>query len=392
MDSLSPEQKRRVRDHYFRPVQDIPLRRAESLMRHIFSHGEERMAFYGTERPWDILLAGVAAEVAYEYHREPHASLHLSDLPFAPLLTLVASAPRFSILNGPEKVKFVSFPGTHNYRTALADIQFHQVRRRITVRQRPQGSTNQETVWEYRVHAGFAKHAEEVDLPFSSLMQCIRQGYRVVLCGHSLGGAVAALLTLRLLELYQHESIAFPAARDPFDAINCVTFGAPLIGDQQLFHCIEICGWTQCFQHVTLTGDPVPYILTTRANQLLQRGMKFTTDVVRRFPLLQGGAAVLQLLNIITPPENWFERGSLSSSASAEESRVIEVETGADQYHCFGHYHFVLWEELRYAATSDAMTIMSLLESARAIRFRDHSINAYNKALLLHIYKAGLPD
>ncbi|KAJ9699676.1 hypothetical protein PVL29_005510 [Vitis rotundifolia] len=68
---------------------------------------------------------------------------------------------------------------------------------------------------------------------------------QLIITGHSLGGSVASLFTLRLLD----GNLLKPKCR-PF----CITFGSPLIGDFGLQHSI----WNSFFLHVVSNQDPVP--------------------------------------------------------------------------------------------------------------------------------------
>jgi pimeloyl-ACP methyl ester carboxylesterase len=75
------------------------------------------------------------------------------------------------------------------------------------------------------------------------------RGLRLVLCGHSLGGAVAQLCTLRLLRLLR-------GAPPPPRELRCVVFGAPAIGNSALAGHVASQGWDQHFQGIALPGGP----------------------------------------------------------------------------------------------------------------------------------------
>lgn len=72
------------------------------------------------------------------------------------------------------------------------------------------------SVGQAAAHAGFLKRA--MDIPIHALYRyaCIVKGKRLVVCGHSLGGAVAALVTYRLV-----------SETGAFDSVLCITFGSP---------------------------------------------------------------------------------------------------------------------------------------------------------------------
>ncbi|ONI20503.1 hypothetical protein PRUPE_2G019500 [Prunus persica] len=77
-----------------------------------------------------------------------------------------------------------------------------------------------------------------------------RSNSLVIITGHSMGGCVATLFTLWLLE-----SLNLSKAKRPL----CITFGSPLIGDEHLRKCVsQFPTWTSCFLHVASIQDPVP--------------------------------------------------------------------------------------------------------------------------------------
>ncbi|CAN6702657.1 unnamed protein product [Malus baccata var. baccata] len=78
---------------------------------------------------------------------------------------------------------------------------------------------------------------------------------RIVITGHSFGGAVATLFTLWLLQ-----SLDLSKAKRPL----CITFGSPLIGDEKLRKCVlEFSTWSSCFLNVASINDPVPKVFLT---------------------------------------------------------------------------------------------------------------------------------
>ncbi|XP_048433850.1 senescence-associated carboxylesterase 101 [Pyrus x bretschneideri] len=78
---------------------------------------------------------------------------------------------------------------------------------------------------------------------------------RIVITGHSFGGAVATLFTLWLLQI-----LDLSKAKRPL----CITFGSPLIGDENLRQCVlEFSTWSSCFLNVASINDPVPKVFLT---------------------------------------------------------------------------------------------------------------------------------
>ncbi|XP_010254914.1 PREDICTED: senescence-associated carboxylesterase 101-like [Nelumbo nucifera] len=97
---------------------------------------------------------------------------------------------------------------------------------------------------------------EEAFAIFTSLsdkLSCLQQQFspnsRLIVTGHGLGGAVASLYTLWLLNNIP------PNAKPPL----CITFGSPLVGDDGLRKTI-LCRstWNSRFLHVVSHDDPIP--------------------------------------------------------------------------------------------------------------------------------------
>ena len=74
----------------------------------------------------------------------------------------------------------------------------------------------------------------------------------LIITGYSLGGSIALLFTLWLLE-----SVTFEKAAKPL----CVTFGSPLIGDSGLQKALVQFSWNSYFLNVVSDQDPMPRFL-----------------------------------------------------------------------------------------------------------------------------------
>lgn len=73
---------------------------------------------------------------------------------------------------------------------------------------------------------------------------------QLIITGHGLGGSVASLFTLLLLD-----SIDLTKAKRPL----CITFGSPLLGNEALQSAIsQFSTWSSCFLHVVSNRDPLP--------------------------------------------------------------------------------------------------------------------------------------
>ncbi|XP_019161585.1 PREDICTED: senescence-associated carboxylesterase 101 isoform X2 [Ipomoea nil] len=105
----------------------------------------------------------------------------------------------------------------------------------------------------FRVHraaiALFASIVEQLNL--LKLQLCSATQTRLIITGHSLGGSVASLFTLWLLDSL--------SSKDKKHLL-CITFGSPLVGDHSFQQAIsERPSWNPCFLHVVHKHDPIPW-------------------------------------------------------------------------------------------------------------------------------------
>lgn len=105
-------------------------------------------------------------------------------------------------------------------------------------------------------HRGFMARAKGI--PALELYRLAQKKKRkLVLCGHSLGGAVAALATLAILRVFavslkEHEKIQ----------VKCITFSQPPVGNAALRDYVHRKGWKQYFKTYCIPEDLVPRILS----------------------------------------------------------------------------------------------------------------------------------
>ncbi|XP_024181071.1 senescence-associated carboxylesterase 101 isoform X2 [Rosa chinensis] len=78
----------------------------------------------------------------------------------------------------------------------------------------------------------------------------------IIITGQSVGGIIATLFTLWLLE-----GLNLLKAKRPF----CITFGSPLVGDEHLQKCVlEFSTWKYCFLHIVSNQDHTPKIFMSQ--------------------------------------------------------------------------------------------------------------------------------
>lgn len=106
------------------------------------------------------------------------------------------------------------------------------------------------------VHRGFMARAKGIPaLELYRLAQKKRQ--KLVLCGHSLGGAVAVLATLAILRM-----IAVSSKETERVQVKCITFSQPPVGNASLRDYVNGKGWQHFFKTYCIPEDLVPRILS----------------------------------------------------------------------------------------------------------------------------------
>lgn len=107
-------------------------------------------------------------------------------------------------------------------------------------------------------HQGFLARAKRIPaVELYKLAQ--KRGLKLVLCGHSLGGAVAVLATLAILRAIPSASLA--KGGDGIQ-VKCITFSQPPVGNAALREYVHRHGWQQHFRTYCIPEDVVPRILS----------------------------------------------------------------------------------------------------------------------------------
>lgn len=107
-------------------------------------------------------------------------------------------------------------------------------------------------------HRGFLARAKGIPaLELYRLAQ--KKNQKLVLCGHSLGGAVAALATLAILRVIAASSSLKENEKVP---IKCITFSQPPVGNAALRDYVNRKGWQHYFKTYCIPEDLVPRILS----------------------------------------------------------------------------------------------------------------------------------
>ncbi|GMP90242.1 hypothetical protein CsSME_00041455 [Camellia sinensis var. sinensis] len=108
------------------------------------------------------------------------------------------------------------------------------------------------------VHRGFMARAKGI--PALELYRLAQKKKRkLVLCGHSLGGAVAVLATLAILRVIAASS----SSKDNEKVqVKCITFSQPPVGNAALRDYVNGKGWHHYFKTYCIPEDLVPRILS----------------------------------------------------------------------------------------------------------------------------------
>ncbi|XP_007049623.2 PREDICTED: uncharacterized protein LOC18612656 [Theobroma cacao] len=180
---------------------------------------------------------------------------------------------------------FASFIGTKQYKDVMADANilqgaiFHEDViediDRIEVTEANQGERQKENgenqfssleskpKWikdrpKPAAHRGFMARAKGI--PALELYRLAQKKKRkLVLCGHSLGGAVAALATLAILRVI---AVSSSSKESEKVQVKCITFSQPPVGNAALRDYVNRKGWQHYFKSYCIPEDLVPRILS----------------------------------------------------------------------------------------------------------------------------------
>jgi hypothetical protein len=150
---------------------------------------------------------------------------------------------------------YVAFRGTNSISDILADV-----------------SSNPASLDVGHVHHGFHFRAEQFIVSTSSQLKAaigwtsaVGEHADIIFCGHSLGGAVAQLVAIKLTLSGHYRK-----------SIKSVTFGSPLVCDDTLARRLDQRGLTPNFLNIVYRNDLVPraLLLPSRINRIIVRAGK----------------------------------------------------------------------------------------------------------------------
>ncbi|KAK8956078.1 hypothetical protein KSP40_PGU000592 [Platanthera guangdongensis] len=240
----------------------------------------------------EILCSMVLAECVY---KRPEAELILSINKFkddfgGQLISLermqhsLDHVPHRYLLAETGDTLFASFVGTKQYKDVIADANifqgaiFHEddeedlvamdvmERDKVDRQKKIDDIANSRTRKPKKLpknakpaaHRGFLARAKGIPaLEIYRLAQ--KKNRKLVLCGHSLGGAVAALATLAILRVLGSSSISKEHEKIH---VKCITFSQPPVGNAALKDYVHQKGWQKYFKSYCIPEDLVPRILS----------------------------------------------------------------------------------------------------------------------------------
>ena len=138
---------------------------------------------------------------------------------------------------------FLAFRGTEDKKDLTEDLKIYQ-----------RGAES--GLARGKFHAGFLTRAEEFPLQKLLADQSL-QNRSLIICGHSLGGAISSIVTTEILI----EREKRPKEQFTGEVIN-VTFGSPLFGDDTARRFLEEKSFSSKMFHFVAELDPVPSLLS----------------------------------------------------------------------------------------------------------------------------------
>lgn len=224
----------------------------------------------------------------------------------------------------------------------------------------------------------------------------------VLFTGHSMGGAIAALATLWMLDKHQQQH---PGKTKSF---FCITFGFPLIGDETLARGVRRKGWTDQFCHVVLGRDVISRVLlapSISVSEALESFLPYlkrylenagdlhgSTDTPMEEALPQGSAEfVSTVLQHCSAVANYSSATNMSPNNPL--MAAVRPLVKLSPYRPFGHYLFCskrggIWIENHFAVFS--FLYYALQFSDAALQISDASCDEF---ILEHVgYSNSLPS
>ena len=179
---------------------------------------------------------------------------------------------RYLVADSPGAI-YVACAGTRNNQDLMTDVSVLRIS--LALDAQSEILAGQKIKNKLAAHAGFATRARGLRKPISVLLKkAINSGKRLVLCGHSLGGAVAALSLITLLldvddggfgdlfgefNFLMRDQIAEKLVAS--GSVVCIGYAAPPSVDEATRLFITSKGWHHAFMNIVSPEDYVPKLM-----------------------------------------------------------------------------------------------------------------------------------
>ncbi|KAJ5709842.1 hypothetical protein N7493_009434 [Penicillium malachiteum] len=218
------------------------------------------------------------------------------------------------------QIVFIGFRGTNATQDVLTDLD---------IRQAP--GVNLGT----RFHRGFLNSA----LPYGPLVSELSRKFRVVICGHSLGGALATIVGYHVLvdSLMPNLPVCDTWEEAGSQGISVVTFGAPpmMVAEATGTTSVPRRRIAKLFHHIFNADDPVPFMVNDTIAMLKDR-LHLVGELAQiAIPAAQINMQMEQLISDEKKPQFFLE----TADAIQKELKVQD---------CFGRFTRLKLDEMKH--------------------------------------------
>ncbi|CAF3128588.1 unnamed protein product [Rotaria sp. Silwood2] len=177
-------------------------------------------------------------------------------------------------------------------------------------------------VYEGDRHAGFASRADSG--PTLAVAHWLQQGWKVIISGHSLGGAVSQLFTARVIDSLVEIGLTVDRV-----VLRCITFGTPQCADHHFWS--KYAAWYDIFDTYIYENDAIFRLVTF--------GTEAATSVAKAFAnqIINYGKKVIQYID--------NDQCRNLADSSFEQICINGVDILLPKYYVFGRHHFIMKDE-----------------------------------------------
>ncbi|KAJ6017101.1 hypothetical protein N7451_000480 [Penicillium sp. IBT 35674x] len=252
---------------------------------------------------------------------------------------------------------FIGFRGTNAIQDVLTDLDV-----------RPAAGITGGT----RFHKGFYDSA----IPYGPLVAELAQRFRVVICGHSMGGALATIVGYHVLT---DSRVASNPVQDAWEeagsqGISIVTFGAPsmMVAETSGTTAVPRKKLSRLFHHIFNADDPVPFIVNATVTKL-KRWLLSAGDLVR-----DQKSHLRLVCDVLTQAFDLWYKGQGQFAHYGCMYQILQEEGSNQEITC-------------NAVTSTRVFLMPTEETTMG-NFIHHSMSHYNYCFGIIIKEGGTPD